>query len=208
MALLKPLWDRIDASIHPSARQDALLTARHRAFIAPRLIGSSLALVAFPAYVALRGVPSVVELIAFAALLVPVLSAYYLSRSGRFESAHILYTCALTALVTIVAAQTGGIGWYAAIWHVVIPLEAAFSASRRVVTVAAGVTLGAAGLLLIGSGFHLLPSSTLSASEQNAFATLGVAQPCSMRPASHLVRRRLPAFTPACCSPRTSASGC
>lgn len=174
MTLLKPLSDRIDASIHPSARHDPLLTARHRAFIAPRLIGSSLALVAFPAYVAVRGVPSVVELTVFAALLVPLFSVYYLSRSGRFESAHMLYACALTALITVVAAQTGGIGSYAAVWLVVIPLEAALSASRRVVTVAAGVALGAAGLLLIGGEFDLLPSSVLSASQQQAFAAVGV----------------------------------
>ena len=44
--------------MHPSAQQDALTAARHRAFIAPRLLGSIIALAAFPAYLIARGAPS------------------------------------------------------------------------------------------------------------------------------------------------------
>ena len=47
----------------------ALTAARHRAFIAPRLIGSVVALAAFPVYIAMRGVPSVLEVIVFAWLV-------------------------------------------------------------------------------------------------------------------------------------------
>ena len=138
-------------------RQDALTAARHRAFIAPRLLGSIVALASFPAYLIARGAPSAVELIVFAWLVVPILTAYFLSRTGRYESAHVLSSLALTGLVTAVAALTGGISSFAAIWLVVVPLEASLSASRRVVAMASTFALAAAGLLVLAGEFALLP---------------------------------------------------
>ena len=56
----------------------------------------------------------------------------------------------------MVASVTGGIGSFAAIWLVVVPLEAALSASRRVVATASILALAAAGLLvLLGSAHHV-----------------------------------------------------
>ncbi len=110
VGLLAPLRDYFDTLVHPTAQQDALTSSRHRAFIAPRLLGSLVALAAFPVYVALRGVPSVLEALVFAWLVTPVLIAYFLSRTGRYESAHVLSSLALTGLVTVVAIKTGGIG--------------------------------------------------------------------------------------------------
>ena len=55
MSFLTPVWNYVDALVHPSARQDALMAARHRAFIAPRLLGSFAALASFPVYIAFRG---------------------------------------------------------------------------------------------------------------------------------------------------------
>ena len=116
MGLFAPIRNYIETLIHPSAQQDVLTAARHRAFIAPRLLGSIVALAAFPVYLLIRGAPSAIELIAFAWLIAPILIAYFLSRTGRYESAHILSSLALTALVTLVAATTGGIASFAAIW--------------------------------------------------------------------------------------------
>ena len=136
MSFLTPVWNYVDALVHPVAQHDALTAARHRAFIAPRLLGSLVALASFPVYLAFRGVPSVLEVGVFAWLAAPILIAYFLSRTGNYESAHVLSSLALTSLVTTVAWCTGGIASFAAIWLVVVPLEAALSASRRVVTVA------------------------------------------------------------------------
>ncbi len=86
-----------------SAQQDALTAARHRAFIAPRLLGSIAALASFPVYLIARGAPSAVELLVFGWLVAPILIAYFLSRTGRYESAHVLSSLALTGLVTAVA---------------------------------------------------------------------------------------------------------
>ena len=158
--------------VHPSAQQDALTAARHRAFIAPRLLGSVVALAAVPAYLIARGAPSAVELVIFAWLVVPILVAYFLSRTGRYESAHVLSSLALTGLVTSVAALTGGITSFAAIWLVVVPLEASLSASRRVVAIASTFALVAAGLLVLASKFDWLPASDPSG--HIALATLGI----------------------------------
>jgi len=58
---LTPVWNYIDALVHPAALHDALTASRHRAFIAPRLLGSLVALASLPLYVAVRGVPSAEE---------------------------------------------------------------------------------------------------------------------------------------------------
>ena len=174
MRFLTPVRNYVDALVHPSAQQDALTAARHRAFIAPRLIGSFVALASFPVYVAFRGPPSALEIGVFAWLITPILIAYFLSRTGRYESAHALSSFSLAGLVTAVAWPTGGIGSFAAIWLVVIPLEAALSASRRVVALASIVALGAAALLLISTTYGLLPPPAVLADEHGALAALGI----------------------------------
>ncbi|HMK71427.1 MAG TPA: PAS domain-containing sensor histidine kinase, partial [Xanthobacteraceae bacterium] len=157
MGVFAPVRDYVDSLVHPSARRDASTAARHRAFIAPRLVGSVIALALLPAYLIVRGVPGAVELMAFAWLVVPILIAYFLSRTGRYEGAHVLSSLALTGLMTMVAAFTGGIASFAAIWLAIVPLAAAFSGSRRVVAIASSSALAAAGLLVFASEFGLLP---------------------------------------------------
>jgi cell cycle sensor histidine kinase DivJ len=174
VGLLVQVRDYIDTLVHPSAQQDALTGARHRAFIAPRLLGSLVALATFPVYLTMRGVPSLLEVLVFAWLVAPVLIAYFLSRTGQYESAHVLSSLSLTGLVTVVAIGTGGIGSFAAIWLVVVPLEAALSASRRVVAVASTFALGAAGLLLVMGALDLIPHTAEWGRDQAALAALGI----------------------------------
>jgi cell cycle sensor histidine kinase DivJ len=157
VSLLAPVRDYIDALVHPAARRDALTAARHRAFIAPRLLGGLIALAAFPLLWAMRGATSALEAVALGWLVVPILVAWFLSRTGRLEQAYILSSLALTVLVTLVAAASGGIASFAAIWLVLVPLDAALAASRKAVTAAALFALAAAGLLL------MLPAAGLAA---------------------------------------------
>jgi cell cycle sensor histidine kinase DivJ len=172
--LFAPIRNYVDGLVHPSAQQDSLTASRHRAFIAPRLLGSLVALAAFPVYLAVRGVPSLLEVLVFAWLVAPILIAYFLSRTGQYESAHVLSSLSLTGLVTAVAVGTGGIGSFSAIWLVVVPLEASLSSSRRVVALASTFALGAAGFLLLMGGLDLLPPVTEVAKEQGALAALGI----------------------------------
>ena len=174
MSFLTPVWSYVDALVHPAARHDALTAARHRAFIAPRLLGSLAALASFPVYIVFRGVPSALEVGVFAWLVAPILIAYFLSRTGRYESAHVLSSLSLTGLVAVVAWCTGGIGSFAAIWLVVVPLEAALSASRRVVALASTFALAAAGLLLVLSAADQLPPPMAVPSQHGALAALGI----------------------------------
>ena len=80
----------IDLLVHASARLDPLTAARHRAFIAPRLIGGLMALTALPIHLALSGVPSTLEILFYAWLATPILVACYLSRTGHYERAQIM----------------------------------------------------------------------------------------------------------------------
>ncbi|HKG00853.1 MAG TPA: PAS domain-containing sensor histidine kinase [Xanthobacteraceae bacterium] len=149
MSVLAPVRDYIDALVHPSARHDAMTAARHRAFIGSRIVIGLTALAAFPAYLVFNGVPGNLEALFFGWMLLPILNAYFLSHTGRYEAAHVLAALALTILVTVIAASTGGIGSFAAVWLVVVPLEAALSASRRTVALSGLFALGGAALLVL-----------------------------------------------------------
>ena len=172
VGLAKPIRDYVDTLVHPAAGSDVLTAARHRAFIAPRLFGSFIALAAFPLYIALRGAPSMLEVFVFAWLIIPIMTAYFLARTGLYETAHVLSALALAALGTIVAAATGGIASFATVWLVIVPLEAALSASRRVVAVASALTFGAVGLLLLLDARDLLPVSQSSGPALAALAII------------------------------------
>jgi two-component system, cell cycle sensor histidine kinase DivJ len=175
VTVLNIIRDCLDALLHPSARYDVLTRARHRAFIAPRLLGSLAAFAAFPVYLATRGAPTAIEVAAFAWLIAPILLSWFLSRTGRYEGAYALSSLALAGLVMTVAMNTGGIESFAAIWLVVIPLEAALSASRRVVTFASVLALACAGLLILFGQFGMLPTPDTSALLRGICMAFGVA---------------------------------
>lgn len=167
--------DCLDALLHPSARYDALTRARHRAFMAPRLLGSLAAFAAFPVYLAMRGAPTAIEVAAFAWLIAPILLSWFLSRTGRYDGAHILSSLALAGLVIMVAATTGGIESFAAVGLVVVPLEAALSASRRVVAFASALALSCAALLIALGHFELLPVAEPNAALRGVLMGAGIA---------------------------------
>jgi cell cycle sensor histidine kinase DivJ len=172
---LNIIRDCLDALLHPSARYDALTRARHRAFMAPRLIGSLAAFAAFPVYLAMRGAPTALEVAAFAWLIAPILLSWFLSRTGRYEGAHVLSSLALAGLVMTLAMTTGGIESFAAIWLVVVPLEAALSASRRVVAFASVLALSCAALLIVSGHFGALPAAEAYPQLRGVFMAFGVA---------------------------------
>ncbi|MBR1226264.1 MULTISPECIES: PAS domain-containing sensor histidine kinase [unclassified Bradyrhizobium] len=175
MSVLSIIRDCLDALLHPSARYDALTRARHRAFMAPRLLGSLAAFAAFPVYLAMRGAPTAIEVAAFAWLIAPILLSWFLSRTGRYDGAHILSSLALAGLVMMVAATTGGIESFAAVGLVVVPLEAALSASRRVVAFASALALSCAALLIALGHFDLLPVVEPNAALRSVLMAVGIA---------------------------------
>ncbi|WMT77910.1 ATP-binding protein [Bradyrhizobium sp. Ash2021] len=174
MSVLSIIRDCLDALLHPSARYDALTRARHRAFMAPRLLGSLALLAAFPVFLAMRGAPTALEVAAFAWLIAPILLSWFLSRTGRYEGAHVLSSLALAGFVMAVAAATGGIESFAAVWLIVIPLEAALSASRRVVAFSFALAMSCAALLIVLGHYHLLPVPDLGTALRGALTGFGV----------------------------------
>jgi two-component system, cell cycle sensor histidine kinase DivJ len=174
VAVLNIIRDCLDALLHPSARYDALIRARHHAFIAPRLLGSLVAFAAFPVYLAMRGAPTALEAAAFAWLIAPILLSWFLSRTGRYEGAHVLSSLAMAGMVMALAMKTGGIESFAAIWLVVVPLEAALSASRRVVAFASVLALACGALLVVLGHFDMLPTPDSSAALRGALTAFGV----------------------------------
>ena len=175
MTVFSIIRDCLDALLHPSARYDALTRARHRAIMAPRLLGSLAAFAVFPVYLAMRGAPTALEVAAFAWLIAPILLSWFLSRTGRYEGAHVLSSLAMAGLVMMVAMTTGGIESFAAIWLVVVPLEAALSASRRVVAFASALALACTALLIVLGHFDMLPASDASTALRGVFMAFGVA---------------------------------
>jgi two-component system, cell cycle sensor histidine kinase DivJ len=175
VSVLSIIGECLDALLHPSARYDPLTRARHRAFMAPRLLGSLAAFAAFPVYLAMRGAPTALEVAAFAWLIAPILLSWFLSRTGRYEGAHVLSSLALAGLVMTVTLTTGGIESFAAIWLVIVPLEASLVASRRVVAFASALALSCAALLIVFGHFGMLPPPQTSAALRGVLMGFGVA---------------------------------
>jgi two-component system, cell cycle sensor histidine kinase DivJ len=175
VTVLSIIRDCLDALLHPSAQNDALTRARHRAFIAPRLLGSLVAFAAFPVYLAMRGAPAALEAVAFAWLIVPILLSWFLSRTGRYDSACALSSLSLAGLVMVLALTFGGIDSFAEIWLVIVPLEAALSTSRRIVAFASALALGCAVLLLLLGHFQMLPAAEADPALRTMLTAFGVA---------------------------------
>ena len=175
MTVLSIIRDCLDALLHPSARYDALMRARQHVFMAPRLLGSLVAFAAFPIYLAMRGAPTALEVGAFAWLIAPILLSWFLSRTGHYEGAHALSSLALAVLVVVVAMNTGGIESFATIWLVVVPLEAALSASRRLVAFASLLALSCAALLIAAGYLDMLPAPEINPTLRVILMGFGVA---------------------------------
>jgi cell cycle sensor histidine kinase DivJ len=174
VTVLNRINQHVDALLHPSARHDVMTSARHRTFMLPRLLGSLAALASLPVYLAIRGAPTGIEVAIYACLIVPILAAYFLSRTGRYESAHILSSATLAAMVMIVAFNTGGISSFAAVWLIVIPFETALSGSRRVVGFSVLLALSCAAALASLQMADILPLSKILPKSVMASTAVGI----------------------------------
>lgn len=157
-ALIGSVRSYLDGLVHPTAAADPILFIRHRAFIATRLMPGLLAFSVLPLYLALQGVPGPLEALTFGWLLLPIAIAFYLSRTGRYETAHLYSAAALTGIVALVAALSGGVSSFVVVWFALVPAEAVLSGSRRVVAAAGAMALGAVALIGLADLAHLLPA--------------------------------------------------
>ncbi len=98
-------------------------------------------MVGLPPYLLWRGVPSGIEVLAIASLLLPVFAAVLLVRTGSLWLAHAVSSAGLTGIVIALASVTGGVASPAAVWLVAIPVEALISGSLRATLAAAAVAV-------------------------------------------------------------------
>lgn len=161
-ALIGSVRSYLDGLVHPAATVDPIVFVRHRAFIATRLMPGLLAFSALPLYLALQGVPGTLEAITFGWLLLPIAIAFYLSRTGRYETAHLFSAAALTGIVALVAALSGGTSSFVVIWFALVPAEAVLSGSRRVVAAAGAMVVGAVTVIGLAGTWNLLPDPRIS----------------------------------------------
>ncbi len=143
--------------VHESVRHDPIRAAFHASFIATRLIGGVVTVVALPVYLALWGAPDLLAAACFAWLTAPLAVAFYLSRTGRLAVAHLLSASTLSGLVVFASAWTGGAASALLPWLVAVPAEAALSGSGRVVLAATGIAAAALVALIGLDAAALLP---------------------------------------------------
>jgi len=156
----QPIFDYVDALVHASARGNSLEAARHRAFIAPRLIASVVALALFPISVVVTGAPGTLEALTLGWLAAPLFAACILSRTGHLDLAQQFSTVCLTGLGAAIAAAAGGIGSFAAVWLVLVPVEAAFAGKPRLAIFACALTLATGAALIVAQAQNWLPMPT------------------------------------------------
>jgi cell cycle sensor histidine kinase DivJ len=156
MGFLKSLRVYVEALVHPSVRTEPGAFARHFFFIATRLSVSLIAFAALPVYLAVRGVPSILEAIAYCWFLLPLFIALYVSRTGAFERAHVLSAAVLAAPLGFFAGTTGAGSF--ALWAALAPVEAILFCSRPVAIAAGASAFAAFGASWAFATFGLLPA--------------------------------------------------
>lgn len=164
-SIIRKLKRKSRLLIHVSARSDAIERIRHRSFITSHLGSSLLAVAALPIYLIFIGTKDFVGLLIFLGLITPAYIATFLSRTGKLAVAHLLSAINLTALVTFTAVFTGGISSFVMAWMIVVPIESAFSGSKKVI--AASLVLSCTGVVFFvyADLFSLLPVSRIHGSD-------------------------------------------
>jgi cell cycle sensor histidine kinase DivJ len=143
------IGSRLAGLVHAQAQGDATERARHERFIVSRMTTGTVALACLPPCLVWRGVPSTGEYLAFICLVLPLVAAVLLIRTGSLALAHGVSSFAFTGLIACTAAWTGGLSSAAAIWLVAVPLEALVSGSRSAAV--AATVVAALGALLIAA---------------------------------------------------------
>ncbi len=147
MSFLSGLWDRIGGLVHASVTQP-IDHIGHRLFIASRLLLGAVGLAFVPIYLALYGAPSLWDTALLALLLVPPVTAMIVSTTGRLLLCQSISAAAMLAFATLLGLKSGSLHSVAAVWLILVPLEAMFSMHARLIIMAC---IGAIGAL---AGLH------------------------------------------------------
>ncbi len=143
--------------IHSSVRGNAIERIRHRLFITSHLASAVLAVAAFPVYLIVVGTNDFVGMLIFLGLIFPGYIAIFLSRTGKLALAHLFSAINLTTLVTFTAVFTGGVTSFIVAWILVVPVESAFSGSKKVIAASLVLACASVVFLVYAGSIDLLP---------------------------------------------------
>ncbi|MGY2050028.1 sensor histidine kinase [Methylobacterium sp. JK268] len=191
MRINKALATLIDARlaglVHESVSEESGERARHERFLISRLATGAVSMALLPPYLLWRGVPTLVEAAITACLLLPVVAAIVLARTGRLTVAHALSAAAHTGLVVCLAALTGGPTSAVGMWLVLIPIEALMAGTHRAALLAAGIA--ALGALTIAA-LDPAPDALLGWSAALAMPVFAITAICHVLTLALEYRRR------------------
>ncbi|MFC3691949.1 sensor histidine kinase [Chenggangzhangella methanolivorans] len=145
-AAFKALSEHVADRLHDSVTADAAAAERHRGFVLTHVVVGAAPFAALPALLAFAPASSAVGFAAFGWLVLPLLAALDLTRSGRLDRAAGLAAAAYVGLAALVAAATGGVASPAVALLALPAADAALSGARR----AGRFALGLAGAAFAG----------------------------------------------------------
>ena len=99
---------RLAGLVHESVIDDDAVRFRHERFLVSRLATGIVMMACLPPYLLWRGVPSGLEVLAIASLILPIFAAVFLSRTGILWVAHAISSAGLTGLVVCLARCRAG----------------------------------------------------------------------------------------------------
>lgn len=102
----QPISGILDGIVHKSAAADRLPRLRQRAFFATHLTAGLVVLTAIPIWMVVFGPMSIGVALTFSWLAAPMAIAFYLSRAGNPEAAHLASAAASEGLIVWLAAVT------------------------------------------------------------------------------------------------------
>ncbi len=164
----------MDRLVHADVRRDRRLRDVHARFIGIRILVACLGCAILPVFLLLQpGLPSL-ALTAFAAVVLLLLPAVLVARTGRIEQGYALSSVLLSGAICALALQSGGLASPVLALFALVVLDTALSGSRRVFYTACMACLCATGLIGLVSVVVPPNAGGMSVSSQNV-ATVMVA---------------------------------
>jgi cell cycle sensor histidine kinase DivJ len=142
----------LDPMLHEAAFGDSAIKSQHTDFMLTHLGAGMLALTALPLHVALIGPPTWFAAVAIMLLAMCLPVAMLASSSGKLELPYMFSSVCFASFISWVAMHSGGLASPVLAWLLVVPLEASFSRSRKVVGFAfASAVLAVLAIVVIGA---------------------------------------------------------
>jgi cell cycle sensor histidine kinase DivJ len=146
-SVIEALRGVLDRLVHVDARRDRRLADEHARFIGARIICFGLACSVLPLYLAYRDGFSGLDLTMLGSVLLLLVPAVFVARTGDIGLAHDLSSLLMSGSIVALALQTGGLHSPVLSLFAIVILDSAFCGSRQSLRVA--VLAGVLGLAMV-----------------------------------------------------------